>query len=116
MTTKPKRNPLLLIALAVVVIAGIVYYLMAAGPVIEGQQGKIIGSGPSVLAAADMATFDQMGSVAATQLTQWETEGKVALLPVGTRVLVLDVSAPRSKVRVLDTGKEYYVLTTAVGH
>lgn len=92
-------------------------FLLACGgvPVIENQEGRIVGRGPSVLAATDEATFSQMGAVDTAQLAEWQQAGRVALIPVGTRVLVLSVDVPRSKVRVLDTGREYYVQTTAVG-
>lgn len=99
MTTNPRKglHPLLVIGLGVIVILSAIYWLVATGPIIEGQQGKIIGGEVSVLAAADETTFNQMGAATTAQLSQWQTEGKVLLLPVGTRVLVLD--CPRHVVR-----------------
>lgn len=115
--TKPRKgpHPLLVIGVGVVVILGALYWFLSTGPAIEGQQGRIVGDGASVLAAADQATFSQLGTVGVEQLAAWEQEGKVALIPVGTRVLVLSVDVPRSRVRILKTGKEYYVQTVAVG-
>jgi|SRR6185436_20564960 len=114
--TRKGLHPLLVIGVGILIIAALLYWLLATGPAIEGQQGRIVGDGPSVLAAADQATFSQLGKVGVEQLSVWEGEGKIALIPVGTRVQVLAVDAPRSRIRILDTGKEYYVLTTSVGH
>lgn len=119
MTDQPKPGllrPLLVVGAGMLVLLGFLYWFISTGPAVEGQQGRIVGGGASVLAAADPVTFGQLGAVSTAQLATWEQEGKVALLPVGTRVLVLEVSAPRSRIRVLETGKEYYVLTTDVGH
>lgn len=118
---KNSSSQIIIAGLIVVVLIGVIYWLFATAPVIENQQGRIVslGNGASVLAASDPATFSQLTTVGTAQLAEWQQAGRVALLPVGTQVLVLAVDAPQSKVRVLSgalTGKEFYVLTTAVGH
>lgn len=112
--TKRKTNPLLVIGAIILVIVGSLYWLVATGPAIEGQTGRLNSGGAKVIAARDRATYDQLGA-----LTPAEMVGNpnIILVNDGTPVLVLRVEPPRSQVRITDgeyAGQEVWVLTSWV--
>jgi hypothetical protein len=95
---------------------------VAPGPPIEGQEGKItVSSGPVAIVAADAAAYDaQIADAQTTDTTGLQArlaQGRVFLVPKGTRVLILAVDGSRYQLRVLEgqhAGKTGFVPLTFV--
>lgn len=100
-------------------VTGLGLRLIAAvpGPRVDGQIGHIAATGPSTLAARDIATYDLIAKSGTERLAAFLADDRIFLVANGTRVKVLEVSAPRTHVQILDgahTGEDGWVLTTFV--
>lgn len=112
-----KRSPLVMaaIALGVLVLACALFYatglnraVLGLLPPMEGQEAAIRVNGPSAIVAVDIASYRAAGQVSTAELQQMQVSGTVFLVPNGTRVLVLEVTAQYSRIQVLSgehTGK-----------
>lgn len=109
--TKRTVNPLVAIGVIALLILGGLFWLVSTGPAVEGQTGRLNSGGGNILAARDRATFDRLGSMTTADLAG---DPNVVVLASGTPVLVLSVEPPRSRVRVVSSGEEVWVLTTWV--
>lgn len=97
--------------------SGVALLQMLPGPRIEGWEGHIRPTGADTLAARSLPTFDRLGSVSASELNEMISANNVFLIPNGTRVRVLELQVPRTRVRFLDgehIGDEGWVFTEFV--
>jgi hypothetical protein len=111
---KKRIHPLVAIGGIVLIVVAGLYWLVATGPVIEGQRGRLQSGGAQVIAARDRATYDQLGKLTPAEIV---SNPNIILVNEGAGVVVLSVEPPRSQVRITDgkfAGQDVWVLTTWV--
>ena len=82
-------------------VTGLGLYLLSFGPVVDGQEGRIVTHAPSAIVARDVASLDAVVGAPLERVAEMQTAGQLFLVDENTRVLVLSAGARYDHIQIL---------------